>query len=269
LVWQGQYEAAETFAREAIETYENIFPERHPFRIYAHVNLGIILSYLGKPEGAERELSQAIKDENAIYGFDNISLANTYGFLSDAQLRLNDLREAEKNARISLKLTNKYLSSNRSDLGTAHTMLANILFKQGKYSAAETEARNALEILKVPIHDKNLYLASAQYVLCSILFAKKKPREAELMLRENLDLLEQIEAPKWRIARSQSLLGAILVKLKRNDEALTLLRPAYEALSAKNSGASSTDIFVTKSRLEQALRKNTPRTRHRIANQFK
>jgi hypothetical protein len=72
------------------------------------------------------------------------------------------------------------------------------------------------------------------------------------LLRANLERWHQADAPAWRIARSNSLLGEALLQLRKRTEGTMLLHESYQALSAKDSGAPTEVIAAAKSRLENA-----------------
>ncbi|HVY22104.1 MAG TPA: hypothetical protein VG962_01995, partial [Steroidobacteraceae bacterium] len=90
--------------------------------------------------------------------------------------------------------------------------------------------------------------------LASALVGEHKLREAEPMIRENMARWGRAQAPAWRAARSESLLGAALIQLHKGKEAGVALNHAYEVLSAKDSGADADTIATAKKRLDEYQR---------------
>jgi len=71
------------------------------------------------------------------------------------------------------------------------------------------------------------------------------------MLRENMARWTRAGAPAWRAARSESLLGNALLQLHKQKDAGVVLSHAYQALSAKDSGADVDTVVVAKKRLDE------------------
>jgi hypothetical protein len=122
-----------------------------------------------------------------------------------------------------------------------------------KYLQAETESRIALEILRSssPNHQ---YTASAEYLLSIALVGQFKSLEAESTLRQNISRWSRAEAPPWRAARSESILGIAQLQLHKPVEAKQHLLHANEVLSAKDSGAFPDEIIASRKRVEEFKR---------------
>jgi tetratricopeptide (TPR) repeat protein len=102
------------------------------------------------------------------------------------------------------------------------------------YRLAEAEAmyRSVVDVAKRVAKQGHPFIFSAQSSLGDILGRQGRYHEAEPLLRESLETQERFAPGTWRHAQTQSRLGAVLVGLKRFDEAEALLLAGHEALLA-------------------------------------
>ncbi|MES1195603.1 MAG: hypothetical protein ABUL58_01500 [Steroidobacter sp.] len=138
--------------------------------------------------------------------------------------------------------------------GAAHTSYAKVLLSQRKYAHAAKEAKISLDILTMKVHPAQQYVASAEYLLATSMVGEHHGNIAESMLRENIARWTRAEAPAWRAARTESVLGAALLQEHKSKEAKEHLIHANEVLSAKDSGAFPDDIAVAHKRLKEFKR---------------
>jgi len=141
--------------------------------------------------------------------------------------------------------------NNSFDVGIAHSSVANICLSRKKFLDTEKEARISLKILRAAVSPDHQYIASAEYLLATSLIGQHRAKEAEPQLRENMARWTRAEAPPWRAARTESVLGIALLQLKERQAAKQALIHADEVLSTKDSGALPDEIESAKKRLEQ------------------
>jgi len=178
-------------------------------------------------------------------------LIDTYDTLAKLHLAQSQLEMAEKDARAELSIATSNFGKVNFNTGMAYVSITNVLLKSKKFSAAESEARSSLKILQATASPDHQYIASAEYLLAVSLVSQHKNKEAEPMLRDNMARWSRAQAPAWRAARSESVLGNALLQLHKPKEASAALNHANEVLSAKDSGADADIIAVAKKRVDE------------------
>lgn len=249
--WQADYPAAERYAREAVEILHTTLPARHPDRVNADLSLGDTLLRLGKFSEAELIVKTVLNDQVALFGEKSLRLTPTYDTLSKIQLALKEWDAAEASARKCLAIAVFRFGPGSFDTGIQHSVLAAVLLKRHRFNEAEKESSTSLKILRFTATADHQYLASAEYLLGASLVGEHKAKEAEPMLRENMARWARAEAPAWRAARTESVLGNALVQLHKPIEAAIALKHSYEVLSAKDSGSDADTVAVAKKRLDE------------------
>ncbi len=251
MMWQSRYSDAEKFNREAVNIYHITLPNRHPDRVNADLSLGELLYHRGMMSEALSLVSRALSDQISIFGNNNSQLINTYDALATIQVELHQYVAAEKSIREALFIAEKSLGPSNFITGIMHSSVANILLKLRKFNDAELEALASLKILQVTASPDHQYIASAEYLLAASLVGQHRVKEAEPMLRQNMARWIRAEAPAWRAARTESVLGVALTQLKKPKEAQQALTHAYQVLSTKDSGADMDTIAIAKKRVDE------------------
>ena len=252
LLWQNRLEDAIVSAREAVTISHAILPETHPDRAMADYILGDLLFREGKFEEAEPLVNQSLITQTLLYGEGNPVLASTIDTLALIQQGQGKMAAAEQSSRKALSITEKALGSDNINTVYYHSALADLLLKGKNYSDAEQHARTAMSILVSTKSTDHQYMASAEYILADVLYSSGRSQQAEPLLRKNIERWQQNKAPAWRAARSENLLGSVLLKLNRESEGKALLQSSYRTLQTKNSGASPQIIADARMRLVQA-----------------
>lgn len=252
LGWKSELDEAISAAREAVAIYHATRKETHPDRVMTDYGLGELLYRRGNYDEAATLVQHALAVQEKLYGGSNIILAGTLDTLSSIQQGQKNWSAAEASSRAALSITEKALGSDNINTTYYRTSLADILIKRGKYTEAEKETKLARDILLSSDSPNHQYLASAEYLLAEVLVATKRSKEAEPLLRTNIERWQQADAPSWRVARSKNLLGEALVQLRKTTEGMALLQESYQALAAKDSGASAEVVAIAKNRLASA-----------------
>ena len=251
MTWQANRADAEKLTKEAVTIYHATLPEKHPERVHADISLGELLYRQGRLDEAETYLTNGLADLRAVFGENSAVLIGTYGFLGKIYLAKQHWDSAEKFARAGLQIAIHNFGEVNFSVGVAHNLVANILIGRKQYLEAEKEAFASLKVLQATASPDHQYTASTEYLLAASLIGQHRYQEAEPMLQENIARWTRAQAPSWRIARSESLLGVVLFQLQKKNEAKQLLLHADEVLSAKDSGAFPDDIAVAHKRAEQ------------------
>ncbi len=198
--------------------------------------------------------TQVLADQQAIYGKESSRLIGTYDILSKIQIAQKLWDEAEHSTRIELTITEKNFGKENFDTGVTHNVVANALLQHKKFVEAEKEAQSSLKILQATASSDHQYIASTEYLLAAALVGQHRAKEAEPMLQENMARWTRAEAPAWRAARTESVLGIALTQLKKPKEAQQALIHAYQVLSTKDSGADTDTIAIAKKNLDELQR---------------
>ncbi|MGC3980698.1 MAG: tetratricopeptide repeat protein [Steroidobacteraceae bacterium] len=252
LGWKSELDEAIVNAREAAAIYHATLLEKHPDRVMTDYGLGELLYRRGNYDEAASLVQNALAIQKVLYGESNIKVADTLDTLSSIQQAQKNWNMAETSSRTALAISEKALGNDNIKTVYYRTSLVDLLIKRGKYSEAETQARSAYNALASSDSPNHQYLASAEYLLAEILVATKRDKEAEPLLRTNIGRWQQADAASWRVARSKNLLGEALLQLHKSDEGKALLQESYQALAAKDSGASKELIATAKNRLSNA-----------------
>ncbi|HVY24559.1 MAG TPA: tetratricopeptide repeat protein, partial [Steroidobacteraceae bacterium] len=254
MIWQSRYAEAEPLVKEAQSIYRLKLPEKHPERLSADLSLCEILHHLGHDGDALKLANKVLLDQRAVFGENSSQLINTYNILSQIYLTTSRYRDAEQMAKQGLDIARHSLGNNNFMTGQMQSSVANVSIRRKEYAAAEHEASLSFKVLQSTASPNHQYIASAEYLLASALAGEYKSKEAEPMIRENMARWSRAEAPAWRSARSESLLGVALLQLHKPGEAKQHLLHADEILSAKDSGAIPDDIAIAHKRVEEFKR---------------
>jgi serine/threonine protein kinase len=230
-LWEDDLQAAENLNRQAVDIYNQAFPEGHPDRVGAERKLGEILMMEGRTAEAaarlERVLSQAIR----LFGENHFQVAQIYLTLADIKAAQGQLDEAENYERRSLSTYRRSIGEEHFQTAFARASLAMILIRRDKLTEAEFLLRGALKNYERVLPPDHQYVASAEYFLGEILLRRGRLSDAEVTLRASMDRWKRTEAPVWRVFRSQSALGEVLCREGKYEDAERYLLESYRALA--------------------------------------
>lgn len=255
LLWQNKREEALSSAREASNISHSTLPDIHPDRALVDLTLGDILFQEGRLKEAESLVNQSLRAQIVLYGKENVALASTMDSLSMIYQAQGKTEGAETHARKALDIVEKALGKNNIDTVYYHTALSDLLIKQGKHREAITHAQTAMSILEKNKATDHQYMASAEYLLAQALFANNHAYQAKQLLIKNIERWKTNQAPEWRVARSENLLGAVFVAINKKQEGEKLLRQSFLELQQNNSGASPQVVSEARDRLTASTSK--------------
>ncbi|MES1146881.1 MAG: tetratricopeptide repeat protein, partial [Solimonas sp.] len=251
LIWQGNYSHAEPIFRQVVDIYHQQLPNRDPDRMLADLSHAEALYYLKQFAEASTLANQVLFDQKTVFGNSNPQLINTYYILSELDLATGQTNAAEQAARKGLEIANNTLGDGNYMTAEMHSAVANVLIRKKQYGEAQTEAALSLKELQSELPPDHQYIASAEFLLAAALTGLHRNAEAASLLQTNIERWTRTGAPAWRAARSESLLGVILMRSGKVTEAGFALTHAFQMLSATNSGADDEAENAARKRLVQ------------------
>src|SRR5262249_281884 len=116
-------------------------------------------------------------------------------------------------------------------LQVAHSLGESYL-RQRRFTEAESILGNVLEARRRVLGEYNLYTAQSLDALGEIKLQQSSCPEAEKLLREALQIRQQKGPDGWERYQTESMLGAALWRLGKQDEARPLLTSGYQGMLA-------------------------------------
>lgn len=252
LLWRGRIQDAVVSQREANNIFRVTLPDSHPDRATSDYLLGDLLIRQGHYTEALPLITSALKVQEALYSHDNIVVANSIDTLSLVQMGLGQFDDAEQSAREALRITEKALGADNINTAYSRSALSDLLIKRRKYKEAEAEARKAMAILEKTSNTQHQYMASAEYLLAMALFGQNRIDPAQTVLRRNVARWREMpDAPAWRRARSENLLGDVLMSSGKTVEGASLLSESYQVLQSSGTGVSKEILTEARERLQR------------------
>ncbi len=148
LLAEGRFGEAETVFRRALAMHEELLGRAHPHYAIGLTYLGEVLVADGRPAQAEPLLRESLPLRQKAFGPASPKVANAWRVLAIDALALGRLDEAEANARTALKIRQDALAPRHADIGVAQETLAAVLLAHGRAPDAERAARDALDIAR-------------------------------------------------------------------------------------------------------------------------
>ena len=216
-LWLGDYGAAESYARESVSIYE-ASPLLYAPRIEATVELGTVLTYLGKYDEAERLLLPALETSRSVHGEESFVMARIQENLSSIERGRGRLDEATKHLRRAVEIA-KNTRMDKAFRGTYHYQLSAVLVDKGEYESARLECAKAIEMLTGSVPNNHAYLALAHEYMGKALLKLGKHADAESELLAALAAWESQDGAPWRIANVTSAIGELMLLQGRLDQA--------------------------------------------------
>jgi tetratricopeptide (TPR) repeat protein len=258
-LWSGQYEAAETTARQALSIVQQTAPPNSPRRLMPVAVLGDTLMLLECYEEAEKYLLAGLALARSLSGNTGDHVPTFLNSLAELRIRQGRLQEAETLARESIPL-DMLVEGETPEIAGAHTVLAFVLLRAGRANEAIAEARAALAILSRTSRPNHPYVASAQHVLGEALCRTGEFVECERALLAEIPIWKDSNAPQWRVARAMSALGEAVLGQGRLAEAAQHLALASEQLEGLRGAQQSDARRATQERLQllEKVRQGVP-----------
>lgn len=228
----GQYEQAETYYLQSIETLLIEYPENHPNIITSYYNLGKLYEDWGKPEQARQyfelglDRSNASSDQAFLQALLNNGLGETYQEVAP--------RLAEIHHRRALDIATEFFGGYHRETALASLMLAKAIYRQQR----RDEARDAIQLAIRSLNPEQPNLSWTQLPDTTRLILDR-PLLAEALGLKARWLMDSALPDEQRqpVALANSEMAARLLQAAMNDridqeDRLDLLPIAREAFEA-------------------------------------
>jgi tetratricopeptide (TPR) repeat protein len=192
-------------------------------------NLAQVLVDREKLDEAERLVREAMRICEKVLGADSVAVADLNNSLGRVLTRRP--QEAEAHFRKALAIHRKHYGDEHDAIAWDLDNLAVVLYEQRRLGEAETAVRQSLAIKRKvlgPVHPSTL---QTQTNLGELLRERGELEPARELLQEAVELfLKTPAADPAYLANCRLNLGAVLVELRRFEEAAPELLAAYLAL---------------------------------------
>jgi len=223
----GDYEAAERYAREALDRLRRGDQEQTAKESVALQQLAIALKTRGELDEVESLYREALAIRRKVFGEDHEETVSTITSLAELLRVQGRLDEAETLHREALALARQVYGETHPEIGSCLNNLGLVLQDKEEPEAAERVLREALE------HDRRLYdgdhpgVAGRLNNLAALLKTIERYEEAESMHREALAMRRRLFGENHpEVGGSLNNLSVLLMARGEFDEAERLQREA-------------------------------------------
>jgi serine/threonine protein kinase len=230
-VSQGSDARAEPLFRESLAIRRKVLGEEDHETSVSLNELGMILRRKGDLSGAESLFRRCLEINLKTRGENHPDTATLLVNVASVASERGDYPAAETILRRALAIARRTLGERHPNLAGKLNSLSDVLREQGKYDEAQSAIQEALQVSTPALREDHPLLANYRITLARLHLARKDAAAAEPLLRQALQIRRRA-FPKgdWRIAITESLLGASLTGLARYAEAEPLLVSANAVL---------------------------------------
>jgi serine/threonine-protein kinase len=226
---KGELAEAEALFRQVIALRQELLGTEHTAVADGMGNLAQVLVDREKLDEAERLVREAMRICEKVLGGDSVAVADLNNSLGRVLTRRP--QEAEAHFRKALAIHRKHYGDEHDAIAWDLDNLAVVLYEQRRLGEAETAVRQSLAIKRKvlgPVHPSTL---QTQTNLGELLRERGELEPARELLQEAVELfLKTPAADPAYLANCRLNLGAVLVELRRFEEAAPELLAAYLAL---------------------------------------
>lgn len=207
--------------------------------------LGMMLSYRGEYEEAERLLREALDTKIRLYGEVDASVAVTMSNLGLTLKWSGDADAAEPLYRRAIEIRAQTVGKDSPDYCVSLDNLGVLLGQRGDYDESERCFLEALETRRRVLGERHPDVALNLNNLATLYRVQGRLDKAEPMYREVLALNEEIHGPNHRhVATNLTNLGSVLVAREEYDEAARMFERAI-AIRRASLGDEHIDVAQT------------------------
>ncbi len=233
---KNDYDGAEARYREALAMRRKLLGNEHPDVAETLNFLALVIAEKGDHDGALALLREAVAMRRKLFGNEHPDLAMALTGLAGVLDDKGDYEAAEALDRDALGMLRKLFGNAHPAVPYTLNVLGEVLSHQGKFAEAEKAFRESVEIARHILPPDHVYIFAALLGLGKALAAQGEEQQAEPILREGVEIGRKI-LPKDAsdLVRTEGALGSCLTRLRRFDEAESILLGTYQNLLAKQS----------------------------------
>lgn len=178
---------------------------------------------------ARRDLNEALILAEGLFGAQSYAVADLKDNLSATYVWTDELHEAERLAREAIAIYEAVLPPGHLDSVVAQNNLGGVLFAQNRWDEAAVQFLEALQWLTRILGENSSEVANTLDSLAQVRQAQGQLAEAEGFARRSVAAFSAaVGARNFRTAYSRGVLGAILMRRSKFDEAEVELRLALD-----------------------------------------
>jgi tetratricopeptide (TPR) repeat protein/tRNA A-37 threonylcarbamoyl transferase component Bud32 len=227
----GDYETAEELYREALEVRRNLGGGESADVADTLNNLTAVLMFQGKWAEAEPQLRSALDMMLEFRGDTHQFVLQTRHNLARCLIELDQLDQAEQLLWDVLEQKRKRLGEDHISVARSLHLLAEVKYGQGHSAEALQFCRRALQIRETKLSPTHRSVAVSLHLLGLIQLDRGEAEAAERSLARALDIrTTEPQDSDWKIADTESALGACMTAMERFDEAEELVVDGYQRL---------------------------------------
>ena len=231
LTESGRADEAEPAIRESLAIRRKVFGEEHRETATSKAELGRLLMQRGDLASADPFLRQNVATTVHMLGPDHPNSAAAKGTLAQLLLLQGDAEGGEALLRESAEIYRRVFGPNGLEYAQSLNSLAVAEEWQGRLAEAQTLLEESLRIAEPQLGSDHTRVLGFIANLARVRIARGDGAATEPSLRAVLSAREKLYPPgDWRIAQTQSLLGAALAAQKRYAEAEPLMIAADHGL---------------------------------------
>jgi serine/threonine-protein kinase len=220
----ARYREAEALAEQISALVARLpVPPTLPEQIAVATMLGLVRGVAGDHDGAESQLSEALRLSRAAGA--PAAIGNALANLGQARDLRGDLAGAERLYREALTM----LPRQSWQYGHALALLSDVVVLRGDLEEAERLLRDALATFAATTGESYHWAARAHRSMGGLLLARGEIEAAEAETRRALRILGSVPGVPVDLAYVRASLGRVLLEQGRHDEAERELRAALEA----------------------------------------
>lgn len=243
LIDQGQFEEAETLAREVLKIEQKLSPSLLNFnRAYAHWGLGDVFFNAGRTDDARKSFEEALAIIRQLVGEapdPDIAVVETR--LADCNFELGRRENAEAQYRSAIARFEAIQSVSLPEAASARMGLIELTLRADNARESESSLRDILQKCQAAgeVHRRVLGRAESALGRCLMVLAKQDDAEKHL-LSAYRHMTDSHGPSHWQTARVAARLADLYADLENNIEADRWKSAANQAYSgADTSGISS------------------------------
>ena len=231
LIDTSHADEAEPAIRESLAIRRKVFGEEHRETATSKAELGRLLMQRGDLAGADPFLRQNVATTVHMLGAGHPNSAAAKGTLAQLLLLEGDAAGGEALLRESADVYRRVFGPNGLEYAQSLNSLAVAEEWRGRLADAQTLLEESLRVSELQLGSDHPRVLGVVVNLARLRIARGDGAATESSLRAALSAREKLyPAGDWRIAQTQSLLGAALVAQKRYAEAEPLMIAADRGL---------------------------------------